>query len=365
MKKVLLFAVAIAMVAISCQQKPASFSLSGKLEGDVNEALTVSIYGKDGMKTLDTLNIVDGVVNYSTHLEEPVLVIVGVDKSRNSINFFGENCAYTINGKVNAIADAEVTGGDLYTAYKTIADVKADFQRRSGQLRQEYKVAEQAGDTVRQNEIIKEYEEGNKKVEEQQKDFIKANSTSPVAAFLVRNMYGHESLEKIKEGMGMLDASLATSPYYLALQERVEKLESVAVGKEAPDFTLMDVNGNPLTLSSYRGKYVLIDFWASWCGPCRRENPHVVELYNEFNAKGFDILGVSLDNKKENWLKAIEDDQLVWNQVSDLKGWKNEVAQLYAVSSIPHTVLVDKEGKIIAKNLRGEELRAKVAELLN
>ncbi|MCF8281619.1 MAG: TlpA family protein disulfide reductase [Bacteroidales bacterium] len=135
-------------------------------------------------------------------------------------------------------------------------------------------------------------------------------------------------------------------------------------GGEAPDFTMNDTEGNPVKLSDFRGKVMLVDFWASWCGPCRRENPHVVELYNHYHKKGFDVLGVSLDKSKEPWLKAIKDDGLVWNHVSDLKYWSNAAAQLYGVTSIPHTVLVGKDGKIIARNLRGEQLTAKLKEIL-
>ncbi len=365
MKKLFIGAFALAMVAVSCQQEPAGLTLQGKLDGTTDQPVTVSIYGKDGMKTLDTLQLTNGIVNYTTHLDQPVLVIVGVENSRNRVSFFGENVAYTIDGQLDSLSEAAVTGGELFAAYKTIAESQDAIRKRGGELRNEYNAARQSGDTARQSAIIKEYDAGEKEVEAQQKEFVKNNASSPVAAFMVRNLYGHKSLEEIQEGIAMLDSTLATSPYYVALMERVEKLQNVAIGKVAPDFTMMDVEGNPLSLSALKGKYVLIDFWASWCSPCRQENPHVVELYNEFHEKGFDILGVSLDQKKEAWLKAIADDQLTWNHVSDLKGWKNEVAQLYGVSSIPHTVLLDQEGKIVAKNLRGDELRAKVAELLN
>ncbi|MCU0348771.1 MAG: TlpA family protein disulfide reductase [Saprospiraceae bacterium] len=139
---------------------------------------------------------------------------------------------------------------------------------------------------------------------------------------------------------------------------------SFVSGGEAPDFTMNDRDGKPVKLSDFRGKVMLVDFWASWCGPCRRENPHVVELYHKYHSKGFDVLGVSLDKTREPWLAAIEKDGLTWNHVSDLKGWSNDAAQLYGVSSIPHTVLVDRDGKIIARNLRGEQLTAKLREIL-
>ncbi|MOA09274.1 Thiol-disulfide oxidoreductase ResA [compost metagenome] len=138
--------------------------------------------------------------------------------------------------------------------------------------------------------------------------------------------------------------------------KRLSTARATAVGAIAPEFTQIDSLGNSIKLSDFKGKYVLIDFWASWCGPCRAENPNVVKVYEKFKDKNFTILGISLDQKKGAWLKAINDDKLVWTQVSDLKSWENEVAKLYDIRSIPANLLLDKNGKIIAKNLRGEKL---------
>ncbi len=140
-------------------------------------------------------------------------------------------------------------------------------------------------------------------------------------------------------------------------------MKKVAIGKKATDFTMNDTEGNPVTLSSLYGKYLLIDFWAAWCSPCRAENPNLVATYNKYKAKGFQILGVSFDKTKNDWLKAIKDDHLTWLQVSDLKGWGNEAGKLYGIGSIPSNVLLDPDGIIIAKGLRGDDLNNKLKEI--
>ena len=149
------------------------------------------------------------------------------------------------------------------------------------------------------------------------------------------------------------------------MKAQIEQMKSFVVGGQAPDFTQKTPDGGEMSLSELRGKVVLVDFWASWCGPCRRENPNVVRMYNKYKDKGFDILGVSLDKTQDRWVQAIEQDGLEWHHVSDLKGWSNEVAQAYGVRSIPHTILLDQEGRIIARNLRGQALEDKLEQLFD
>lgn len=365
MKKQIFGALMIMVLFAACQLQPSGLTLKGKLTGETEKALLVSVIDKEGLTTIDTLILVDGLVDFQTTLEQPLMVVMQLEGSRSGLSFFGDNVPYTIEGDINSIGDALVTGGELFSAYKAINDFEKEINNKGEELRVAYGAANQAGDTARQAEIIEEYEAGQKQVEDVKIKFVDENPTSPVAAYIVNNVYRRKAVDEIKEGIAKLDASLATSIYYQIISERAAKLENVAVGKMAPDFTMNDIDGNPVSLSSFKGKLILVDFWASWCGPCRRENPHVVKLYTEFKDKGFDILGVSLDKKKDAWLKAIEDDKLTWNHVSDLKGWGNEAAKLYVVSGIPHTVLIDAEGKIVAKNLRGDDLHNKVAELLN
>jgi peroxiredoxin len=161
-----------------------------------------------------------------------------------------------------------------------------------------------------------------------------------------------------------LVAEMMTELRQKQMTQQSASRSKVSIGQEAPEITLMTPEGKPFSLSSLRGKYVLVDFWASWCRPCRAENPNVVRVYNKYKERGFEILGVSLDRSKDAWVKAIEKDGLTWPHISDLKFWQSAAAQTYGVSAIPYTVLVDPEGKIIAQNLRGASLERKLEELL-
>lgn len=162
----------------------------------------------------------------------------------------------------------------------------------------------------------------------------------------------------------LLGSSLKQSPAGLKFGRQLEGMKNVIIGSTMPDFTSTDADGHLLSLSQFRGNYVLIDFWASWCVPCRQSNPALVKLYNRFKSKNLVIVGVSLDRKKEAWLSAIKADGLAWYQVSDLQYWDNQVAKLYGIQAIPQSFLVDPAGKLIAKNLRGDALDVKLAEVL-
>ena len=193
---------------------------------------------------------------------------------------------------------------------------------------------------------------------------IKSNPASPVAAYILyRNFATSLTPKQLEASLALFDPSLADLSFLKELKEIVKVKQRVDAGNPAVDFSALTPEGKSIKLSSYFGNYLLLDFWASWCGPCRRENPNLVKLYNKYKAKGFTIFGVSLDQKKESWTAAIAKDNLTWTHVSDLKFWDSAPAKLYAVRTIPSNFLIDPQGNIIAHNLTGEELDQKLGEL--
>lgn len=193
--------------------------------------------------------------------------------------------------------------------------------------------------------------------------YIAAHPESAFSTSLVTERAGMGNYKDIQAIYDLLGQKAKASASGKRLEERLAVLKRSSIGEQMLNFTQNDVNGSPVNFAAFKGKYVLVDFWASWCGPCRAENPNVLKAYNTYKDKNFTVVGISLDDKGENWKKAIKDDNMPWTQLSDLKGWKNEVSQYYGINGIPSTLLVDPQGKIIAKDLRGELLNKKLREL--
>jgi peroxiredoxin len=194
-------------------------------------------------------------------------------------------------------------------------------------------------------------------------EFVSGHKSSLTVLFFLEQLDISKYPDLYKEVTTALSNSHPDNVIVESYNRRFKDALFLAAGAEAPDISLPDPAGKIIKLSSLRGKVVLIDFWASWCGPCRKDNPNVVRIYHKFKDKGFEIFGVSLDRDKNNWITAISTDKLDWVHVSDLKYWQSEVVGLYSFNAIPYTVLIDREGKIIAKGLRGEQLESKLTEI--
>jgi peroxiredoxin len=240
------------------------------------------------------------------------------------------------------------------------------FSSSERQMQNRFRDAQQTGDQEEMEMIMLEYETMLDNTQLFARNIISQNPESPVAAYIyLMNFFQEAEIEEL-DSIVTLFAPIKESEFVKTIEDRAEKLRVSVVGAQAPDFTLNNADGEQISLSSLQGKYVLIDFWASWCQPCMVELPNLIDLYDQYNDKGFEIFGVSLDRDRNAWVNTVDEKNMVWPNVWDMEGEEPaEAATLYGVTGIPHTVLLDKEGVIIAKNLRGEELKNKLEEILN
>jgi peroxiredoxin len=298
---------------------------------------------------------------------EPNMYWLTLHKTDNpSLIFFVDNTTLTINTSIDSLATAHVKGGATQEDYKTWLAMQNKYGETRKGLIQQYNTYGQAQDQANAKRIMDTAMTLERVYVKDIIKFIKTHPQSNIGGYAIWSVtFDWPKIDEYDEIYGALSEQVKKGKFGKLAEEKIAVMKGGTVGYAAIPFTLPDVNGKNVSLSSYKGKYVLVDFWASWCGPCRGENPAVVAAYQKYKDKGFDVLGVSLDQNKEKWLQAIAKDNLTWTHVSDLKGWQNEVAQKYGVTSIPFNILLDKNGKIIAKALRGAVLEAKLAEIFD
>jgi peroxiredoxin len=385
MKKIYLLAALSATIMLfnQCEQKIAenAYLIKGKIGANV--PVKVYLVSRDAAgEKIDSVVVKNGTFEFSGEVKRPLssTLYVNYDTTRNFsrnlrdvVRIFIEPGKITVNSPdsiKNAIVNSPVNN-DLREWNEKIKSLRT----RKSELSAEWMTF--ARDTtlspeeksVKEKELNAKYDSVSKIEKDFARDYIKAKPDSYFALnTLFTTVVGYyPDGNEAQELFNSFSAKLDSTELGKETQVKINKWKATSIGSVAPDFAQSDSTGNNIKLSDFRGKYVLLDFWASWCGPCRHENPNVVEAYQAFKDKGFIVLGVSLDNEtgRANWLKAVADDKLDWPHVSDLKGWKNEVAQLYGINSIPANFLLDGEGKIVAKNLRGDVLKETLGKYLN
>jgi len=374
MKKMLILAAILAPGWMFAQSGKYTLTIKLHTSATPVKAYLVENYGWNNQQVLDSATFNKGAFRFSGQLEEPVNVHVLIDHTGKDFTTWKKtadvNDCYLEKGAI------EITGTDsLKNAKITGGPVNSDYQRYKRSvlhlMEQMSKDVDAASDQQKKDpgfmdSVMKQYQVIAKQTDSMKYVFIRQNPASYISLVTLIEVAGNDvDVPRIKPVFKRLSPAVRNTKTGKQFAKTLYDLGPLSIGAIAPDFIQNDVNGKPVKLSDFRGKYVLLDFWASWCGPCRAENPNVLKAYQAFNQKGFTIVGVSLDTNKDAWLGAVAKDALPWQQLSDLKGWKNEAGKLYQVKAIPQNFLLDPKGRIIAKNLRGEALHEKLTEVLH
>ncbi|ALM48122.1 hypothetical protein AMR72_03945 [Flavobacterium psychrophilum] len=381
MKKILLMVAASAFV-VSCNKLASNeFEIAGTIDPSLNgKNVILEKQGTMGYEPIDTVKIENGKFTIKGKAVEPELHFIQVEGVQGKAEFILEEGEIDMKVDKDSIFKTERTGTynneKLTEYYNDISKLRQKMMGFQKANQAEMMEAYKKQDTVVMNRLNKTYEAIGKDMRAIADKFIEKNPKAYITVLLLKQAFSMKPVPyaEMKKKYDELDPEIKKVKAAKELSEFIENAKkaeepaaaktTVDVGVTAPDFSATTPDGKKLSLKESLGKVTIVDFWASWCKPCRMENPNVVALYNELHTKGLNIIGVSLDKDAAKWKEAIAADKLTWNHVSNLKFWDEPIAKQYSVESIPATFILDATGKVVAKDLRGAELKAKVAELL-
>lgn len=354
-----------ALVLWSCGNKN-QFTISGEVSPATDGKMILFGFQDGQPVPTDTAIIAKGKFTFKGETEIPELRLMSIEGKESYVaQLFVEPGKIQMTIHPDSFETNVIKGSEAQDIFQKYIDEMVSFSKKEGEMKSRFQQAQAMGNEDELKAIQFEYESMVKNLQLYSRNFIKEYNTSPVAAYVyLMNFIQEAQVEELDSMLNVFEP-IQKSEFVAAIKERADVMRAFSKGAIAPDFTLNGPDGKPFSLSSLKGKYVLIDFWASWCQPCMIELPNVIELYKNYKEKGFEIVGVSLDREKEAWLRTIQIPGMSWIHVWDMEGEiPGEVANKFGVTGIPHTVLLDKDGKIIEVNIRGQELKSKLAQLM-